>query len=104
MMRADIETEVNPIVGSEKQSEELVHYLLSEFVDFAKKNKVPAQWYYISISRPLILPAIKALIARDFIGSHAYYEVYNNYDNNIKKAIEQINKGASKFPIQLDKK
>ena len=79
-------------------------YLLSEFVDFAKKNKVPAQWYYISISRPLILPAIKALIARDFIGSHAYYEVYNNYDNNIKKAIEQINKGASKFPIQLDKK
>lgn len=31
MIRADIETEVNPIVGSEKQSEELVHYLLSEF-------------------------------------------------------------------------
>ncbi len=31
LIRADIETEVNPIVGSEKQSEELVHYLLSEF-------------------------------------------------------------------------
>ena len=31
MIRADIETEVNPIVGSEKQSEELVHYLLGEF-------------------------------------------------------------------------
>lgn len=31
MMRADIETEVSPIVGTEKQSEELVHYLLSEF-------------------------------------------------------------------------
>lgn len=31
MMRAEIETEVNPIVGTEKQSEELVHYLLSEF-------------------------------------------------------------------------
>ena len=31
MLRADIETEVNPIVGSEKQSEELVTYLLSEF-------------------------------------------------------------------------
>lgn len=31
MLRADIETEVNPIVGSEKQSEDLVHYLLSEF-------------------------------------------------------------------------
>ncbi len=31
MLRADIETEVNPIVGSEKQSEELVMYLLKEF-------------------------------------------------------------------------
>lgn len=31
MIRADIETEVNPIVGTEKQSEELVHYLLNEF-------------------------------------------------------------------------
>ena len=31
MIRADIETEVSPIVGSEKQSEELVNYILSEF-------------------------------------------------------------------------
>ncbi len=31
MMRADINTEVTPIVGSEKQSEELVMYLLREF-------------------------------------------------------------------------
>lgn len=31
MMRADITTEVSPIVGSEKQSEELVKYLLTEF-------------------------------------------------------------------------
>ncbi len=31
MMRADISTEVAPIVGSEKQSQELVEYLLSEF-------------------------------------------------------------------------
>ena len=31
MIRADITTEVSPIVGSEKQSEELVTYLLSEF-------------------------------------------------------------------------
>ena len=31
MIRADIETEVSPIVGSEKQSEELVNYLMAEF-------------------------------------------------------------------------
>ena len=37
MIRADIETEVSPIVGSEKQSEELVHYLLEEFEVDPKK-------------------------------------------------------------------
>ncbi|HZJ57786.1 MAG TPA: stage IV sporulation protein A [Clostridia bacterium] len=30
-IRADIQTEVSPIVGSEKQSEELINYLLDEF-------------------------------------------------------------------------
>jgi len=31
MLRVDIETEVSPIVGTEKQSEELVQYLMREF-------------------------------------------------------------------------
>ena len=31
MIRADIETEVSPLVGSEKQSEDMVNYLLQEF-------------------------------------------------------------------------
>jgi hypothetical protein len=31
MIRADIQTEVSPIIGTEKQSEELVNYLLKEF-------------------------------------------------------------------------
>ncbi len=37
MIRADIETEVSPIVGSEKQSEELVKYLMLEFEENPKK-------------------------------------------------------------------
>ena len=37
MMRADIKTEVSPIVGSEKQSEELVLYLLKEFEENPQK-------------------------------------------------------------------
>lgn len=37
MIRANIETEVSPIVGSERQSEELVNYLLSEFENEPKK-------------------------------------------------------------------
>ena len=37
MIRADIETEVSPIVGTEKQSEDLVKYLLQEFEVDPKK-------------------------------------------------------------------
>ena len=37
MMQAMIETEVSPIVGTEKQSEELIHYLLEEFEADPKK-------------------------------------------------------------------
>ena len=37
MMKANIQTEVSPIVGSEKQSEELVGYLLREFSETPSK-------------------------------------------------------------------
>ena len=37
LIKANIETEVCPIVGTEKQSEELVHYLLSEFENDPKE-------------------------------------------------------------------
>lgn len=37
MMSADITTEINPIVGSEKQSEELIAYLLTDFEENPKK-------------------------------------------------------------------
>lgn len=37
IIKANIETEVSPIVGSEKQSEDLVNYLLSEFESDPKK-------------------------------------------------------------------
>ncbi len=37
LLRADIHTEISPIVGSEKQSEELVEYLLKEFEENPSK-------------------------------------------------------------------
>ena len=37
MILANIETEVSPIVGTEKQSEDMVSYLLQEFEDDAQK-------------------------------------------------------------------
>jgi len=36
MIRANIETEINPIVGTEQQSEELIKYLLREFEEDPK--------------------------------------------------------------------
>jgi len=37
MMRADITTEISPIVGSEKQSEELIMFLLNDFEEDPQK-------------------------------------------------------------------
>ncbi len=37
MIRANIETEINPIVGSEQQSEELIRYMLKEFEEDPRK-------------------------------------------------------------------
>jgi len=37
MMRADIETEINPMVGDEKQSEDLLQYLLQEYEENTQK-------------------------------------------------------------------
>jgi stage IV sporulation protein A len=37
MMRADISTEISPIVGSEKQSEQLVMFLLNDFEESPEK-------------------------------------------------------------------
>ena len=36
MIRTNIETEINPIVGTEQQSEEMVKYLMREFEDDPK--------------------------------------------------------------------
>ena len=37
MIKANIETEINPIVGTEQQSEDLIRYLLSEFEESPEK-------------------------------------------------------------------
>ena len=37
MIKAEIETEISPVVGTEQQSEELVKYMLKEFEENPKK-------------------------------------------------------------------
>ncbi len=66
--------------------------LLRDFVDYAVSNGIPARWYYINISSPLIVNHLKALIARDILGIQAYYEVINTSDPTLAKALEYSGK------------
>jgi len=64
--------------------------LLADFVRFAAAKGVPARWYYINISRPLIVNILKALIARDLLGTAAFYEIDNTVDNVVLRALEEF--------------
>lgn len=70
--------------------------LLRDFVDFAVTNGIPARWYYINISTPLIVNHLKALIARDILGIAAYHEVINSSDPTLSKALEYSGKPVTK--------
>lgn len=73
--------------------------LLMGFVSYAAKNGIPARWYYINISRNLLLTQLKALMARDIFGDEAFYPIYNRTDKDIEMALKAINKHKATFPI-----
>lgn len=73
--------------------------LLQSFVKYASQNGIPARWYYINISSRLIVNQLKALIARDILGSQSYYHIYNLRDKCVQKAISELQNGSAKFPI-----
>lgn len=74
--------------------------LLSAFVSYAwREAKVPTQWYYINISRDLIVKQLKALIARDIVGLNGYYEAMNLTDPTVARALKEMEAGNSKAPI-----
>lgn len=63
--------------------------LLSEFVSYCSTvGKIPPRWYYINQSRDLIVSILKSLIVRDVLGLSSYYEVINQTDSTVLKAIE----------------
>lgn len=74
--------------------------LLNSFVRYASNNGVPARWYYIKHSAPLIVNQLKAIIARNVLGISSYYEVMNSMDTNVSKALEQLKAGNADFPIR----
>ncbi|MEG0253735.1 MAG: S41 family peptidase, partial [Muribaculaceae bacterium] len=73
--------------------------LLGDFAIYASQNGVPARWYYINLSRNLLVTQLKALIARDVFGNEAFYPIFNKHDRNIEMAIKAFNKHKATFPI-----
>lgn len=79
--------------------------LLNQFVSYAHKEaKIAPRWYYINQSKSLILDVLKALIARDMLGTSAYYEVINRTDNTVLRAIQAIDSGEANQPITVNNK
>lgn len=89
-----------------KSVKELLHnmpsdtVLIESFAHFATSNGIPARWYYINLSTPLIVTQLKALIARNTLGISAYYEVINTIDNNVRRALKALRSGEANFPIR----
>lgn len=75
--------------------------LLGSFVYYAAQNGVPARWFYINISRQLIINQLQALIARDILGIPAYYIITGRCDPNVLKAVKLMHSGEANFPIKI---
>jgi len=74
--------------------------LLQSFADYAAAEGVPARWYYINISRDLLVNQLKALIARDILGVSAFYEISNRRDPVVSEALRQLNSGGASIPVR----
>ena len=76
--------------------------LLRQFVNYAAQNGIAPRWYYINISRDLIINQLKAIIARDVLGVSSYYEVLNRLDSTVIKALECILSGEANAPVNIN--
>lgn len=74
--------------------------LLNNFVDFAESNGEPSRWYYINQSRELLIRQLKAVIARDALGYQEFYQLLNEGDTVIERAVKELNSGNSPILIQ----
>lgn len=75
--------------------------LLQDFVEYARRNGVAPRWYYINISRELLVNSLKAMIARNINGVQGYYEVNNLTDPTVRAAIEALHTGKTAIPITV---
>ncbi|WP_289758185.1 S41 family peptidase [uncultured Duncaniella sp.] len=73
--------------------------LLQDFVNYAQKAGIAPRWYYINISRDLIVNQLKAMIARNALGVQGYFEVFNEVDPTVKSGVDALSNGKAAFPI-----
>lgn len=78
--------------------------LLSRFVNYCTRNGIPARWYYINISRNLIVNQLKALIARDILGYGALHQILNQSDITVLRAVKELEEGHAVYPILPEEK
>lgn len=67
--------------------------LIEQFADYAQSQGVPARWYYINQSSPLLLTQIKAFMIRDLLGYNQFYEIFNSADRTIDAALDVLKSG-----------
>lgn len=74
--------------------------LLQDFVSYSQKAGVAPRWYYINISRDLIVNQLKAMIARNALGVEGYFKVFNELDPTVVSGVEALRSGKSVFPVK----
>lgn len=67
--------------------------LIEGFAEYAESKGVPARWYYIDISRPVLLGQIKAFVVRDLLGYDQFYKIFNLTDRTIEVALDVLKNG-----------
>lgn len=95
--RARIETAKNAVELMRMLPED--DLLLQDFVSYAQKAGIAPRWYYINISRDLIVNQLKAMIARNALGVQGYFEVFNEVDPTVKSGVDALSDGKAAFPI-----
>ncbi|MDE6377911.1 MAG: peptidase S41, partial [Duncaniella sp.] len=74
--------------------------LLGDFVAYTRnEGGITPRWYYINLSRDLLVNQLKALIARNIHGVQGYYEVWNLTDPTVDAALNALRDGRAAFPI-----
>ena len=63
------------------------------------RGSIPPRWYYINISRDLIVRQLKSLISSDVLGQAALFEVSNESDPAILRAIKELSDGKAVSPV-----